>query len=251
MPDNTENIHEGHRKSVRERYIKSGSLEGYADHQILEMLLFYAIKRRDVNPLAHRLINRFGSLKAVLKADHADLMAQGLSESTATLLKLVGDIGIAIDMREAYETEIRTVDDAIGICHGLLFREQTETVALLCLDPKNRVTKIRFRTEGFADKVEALPKWVVDTALSGDAAAIIIAHNHPSGSVEPSSADRETTALLQSLLAPLGIKLFDHIIVTRDAGSSMMRSYVRTGILKERERGSREESEEILGSDVG
>ena len=67
MPDNTENIHEGHRKSVRERYIKSGSLEGYADHQILEMLLFYAIKRRDVNPLAHRLINRMLVKKAIIE----------------------------------------------------------------------------------------------------------------------------------------------------------------------------------------
>lgn len=235
MDEKTENIHEGHRKSVRERYIRRGSLDEYEDHQILEMLLFYAIKRRDVNPLAHRLINRFGSLKAVLKADHADLIAAGLSENTATLLKLVGDIGTAIDRREAYETTVKTLDDAFMVCHGLLFRETAEIVALICLDSKNRVKLIRTRTEGLNNKVEALPKWVVDTALSCSAAAVIIAHNHPSDNPEPSVSDRETTALLHRILTPIGIALYDHIIVTREACCSMMRGYTKSGMMLLRE----------------
>ncbi len=242
MDEKTDNIHEGHRKSVRERYIRRGNLDEYEDHQILEMLLFYAIKRRDVNPLAHQLINRFGSLKAVLKADHTDLVAAGLSENTATLLKLVGDIGAAIDRKTAYETVIKTVDDGIIACHGLLFREMTECVALLCLDSKNRVIKIRTRSEGFSDKVEALPKWVVDTALSNNASGVLLAHNHPSGNPEPSLSDKETTALLHHLLAPLGIALFDHIIVTRDACCSMMRSYTKTGMMELREKNDEEQN---------
>lgn len=244
MQNKSENIHEGHRKSVRERYIRRGNLDEYEDHQILEMLLFYAINRRDVNPLAHRLINRFGSLKMVLRADFSDLIAEGLSENTATLLKLVGDIGIAIDRRDAYETTIKSVDDALRVCHGLLFRQPSEGVILLCLDSRNRVVKIRFRTEGFNDKVEALPKWVVDTALSNNASAILLAHNHPSGNCEPSLSDKETTAILHRLLSPLGIALYDHIIVTKDACCSMMRSYIKTGMMELREHEAKETAQE-------
>ncbi len=250
MDGKAENIHEGHRKNVRERYIRRGNLDEYEDHQILEMLLFYAIKRRDVNPLAHRLINRFGSLKAVLKADHSDLVAAGLSENTATLLKLVGDIGAAIDRKAAYETVINTVDDAVTICHGLLFREAAESIALICLDSRNRVLRIRFRSEGFSDKVEALPKWVVDTAISSNAAAILLAHNHPSGKTEPSLSDKETTALFHQLLSSIGIELYDHIIVTRDACFSMMREYTKTGMMELREKGS-EEADSDAGRNAG
>lgn len=232
MRSKTENIHEGHRKSVRERYIRRGSLDEYDDHQILEMLLFYAISRRDVNPLAHRLINRFGSLKMVLRADFNDLLAEGISENTATLLKLVADIGPAIDRKEASELTIKTIDDALFACHRLLFRQAYESVLLLCLDSVNRVIKIRYRSEGLNDKVEALPKWVVDTALSNNASSVLLAHNHPSGNSEPSLKDKETTALLHRLLMPLGVKLFDHVIVTTDACSSMMHNYTKTGMME-------------------
>ena len=227
MGDKPENIHAGHRRSMRERYLKRGSLDDYADHQILEMLLFYAIPRRDVNPLAHRLINRFGSLKLVFKASVGDLMSEGLSESTAVLLKLVGDIGSAIDHSEVYDLEIINTDQAFKACHSLLFREDAEVFVELCLDSRNRVIKIAKRTDGFSDNVSAVPRWIVDTAISVKAAGVILAHNHPSGSVRPSQRDIETTAAIQNLLGTIGIAMHDHVIVTHDSCYSMIRGYQR------------------------
>ena len=247
MDSKTENIHEGHRKSVRERYIRRGSLDDYEDHQILEMLLFYAIKRRDTNPLAHRLINRFGSLKNVLNADFCDLLDAGLSENTATLLKLTGDIGASIDRRDAYSAVIHSVDDAMYACHGLLFRQPAEAIAILCLDTKNRVVKISIRSDGFASKVDAIPKWVVDTALSNNASSIILSHNHPSGTSQPSQQDWQTTIQLQTILQPLGVALLEHVIVTKNECFAMTRHYKKDDMLS-----SKDTNESVdMEADVG
>jgi DNA repair protein RadC len=221
------NIHEKHRERVRRAYIERGDLSGMHEHQILELILFYAIKRRDVNPLAHRLITCFGSLRGVLSASINELRGAGLSESTAVLLKLIGDVGYAMDRKEIVETVILNTNDAIDISHKLLFREQGESVAVICLDGKNRVSKVSVKNDGMADQVMALPKWIVDAALSSDAAALILAHNHPSGALEPSQMDKQTTAMLEKLLSPLGIALHDHIIVTREACYSMKRDYIK------------------------
>ncbi len=244
-----ENIHENHRERVRRAYVERGDLSGMHEHQILELLLFYAIKRRDVNPLAHRLIARFGSLKSVLRASIGELQSAGLSESTAVLLKLVGDIGYAIDRRDADERIITNTLDAFNVCFSLLFREKSEAVALLCLDGRHRVIRVCMKTDGMADKVNALPKWIVDAALSNDAPAVILAHNHPSGSIMPSAKDNETTTLLDGLLAPLGITLYDHIIVTRDSCYSMRRCFEKNMLEPEPEAEAEAEAEFCGGAD--
>lgn len=220
-----ENIHENHRERVRRAYIERGDLSGMHDHQILELILFYAIKRRDVNPLAHRLIDRFGSLKNVLRADVSELCAAGISESTAVLLKLIGDVGYAIDRSEVDDRLIESTADALEVCYKLLFRERNECVAVVCLDAKKRIVKIAIKSDGLTDKVNALPKWIVDTALKSGAHAVLLAHNHPSGKARPSGCDNETTAALENLLAQLSIKLYDHVIVTSTASYSMMRDF--------------------------
>ncbi|MBR3298478.1 MAG: hypothetical protein IKI64_04670 [Clostridia bacterium] len=220
-----ESIHENHRERVRRAYIEHGDLSGMHDHQILELILFYAIKRRDVNPLAHRLIDRFGSLKNVLRAGVDELCTAGLSESTAVLLKLVGDVGFAIDRREAEERTIETTNDALEVCYKLLYREKNECVALICLNAAKHISKISIKTDGLADKVSALPKWIVDTALKCGSHAVILAHNHPSGSIAPSQQDKATTSMLERLLAQLDIKLYDHVIVTQSVCYSMNRDF--------------------------
>ena len=221
------NIHENHRERVRRAYVERGDLSGMHEHQILELILFYAIKRRDVNPLAHRLIDRFGSLRGVLHASIGELRSAGLSESTAVLLKLIGDVGYAMDRKQIEETVVKNTNDALELCYKLLFRERRESIALVCLDAKSRVAKINVKTDGLNDRVNALPKWIVDAALSSNASALILAHNHPSGSLEPSQRDIETTAMLEKLLSPLGVALHDHVIVTQDACYSMKRDYTR------------------------
>ncbi|MBR5948578.1 MAG: hypothetical protein IKZ82_08055 [Clostridia bacterium] len=240
------NIHENHRERVRRAYIERGDLSGMHEHQILELILFYAIKRRDVNPLAHRLIDRFGSLRCVLRASIGELCSEGLSESTAVLLKLIGDVGYALDRREIDETVIKNTNDVLDVCYKLLFRERRECVALVCLDAKNRVTKIKVKTDGLNDQVSALPKWIVDAALSNDAPSLILTHNHPSGSLEPSQRDKETTAMLEKLLSPLGITLHDHVIVTQDACYSMKRDHVKN--MTEQGGEEEDENERIKGA---
>lgn len=225
MPQKTENIHEGHRARVRKSYIERGDLNGMHEHEILEMLLFYAYRRCDVNKRAHELINRFGSLKGVLSASIEELRAAGLNETTAVLLKLTGDIGKRIDRKKSGESVIRTTDDAIRACHGLLFREESEVFAVICLNVNKRVVRIATQTSGMSGRVAALPKWVVDCAISSNASAVVLAHNHPSGDVMPSNADRETTAMLERLLDSLGIAMYDNIVVTHNAGYSMRRDY--------------------------
>ncbi len=221
MDSKTESIHAGHRKRMREQYLKRGNLDGYDDHQILEMLLFYAIQRRDVNPLAHKLIDRFGSLRYVLEASVEELCEAGLSENSAVLLKLVHDVNAAVIKNESYNAEIKSVSDAIRICHGLLFSHKAETLLLLCLDVKNRIIKICTRTDKSSSSVSAVPKWIADAALSTNAYAVVIAHNHPSGSVEPSNSDVNTIKVIVDLLNTLDIKIYDNIIVTRDEGLSI------------------------------
>lgn len=108
MSDKTcSNIHEGHRKRLRESYIKSNGSDALRDHQLLELLLFYAIPRRDVNPLAHRLVNRFGSLRGVLEASFSELAEEGVSQSTAILIKLVGDINFRAKIADAAGKQLK------------------------------------------------------------------------------------------------------------------------------------------------
>ena len=220
-----ENIHAGHRKNMRGRYLENG-IGVFSEHQILEMLLFYAIARRDVNPLAHRLINRFGSLKAVLSAGVDELMKEGLSLNTAVLLRLTGDIGVEDEKKAAVETTVRNTNEAMLLCHSLLSREDNEAVALVCLDKNNRVIRTFTRSEGMSSSVGGLSKWILETALAAKATSVMIAHNHPSGSPEPSYEDTKTTELLEKLLRSVEISLLDHIIVTRNECYSLTRMHL-------------------------
>ena len=127
MSDKTcSNIHEGHRKRLRESYIKSNGSDALRDHQLLELLLFYAIPRRDVNPLAHRLVNRFGSLRGVLEASFSELAEEGVSQSTAILIKLVGDINFRAKIADADGKQLKNTDDAMDFCSALIAEEREE-----------------------------------------------------------------------------------------------------------------------------
>lgn len=213
--------HDGHRDRMRKRYLKQG-IDAFDDHQILELLLFYAIPRRDTNLIAHRLIDTFGSLGAVLDASPDALMqVEGIGESAAALLRLVP------------ETERRGAESRVA--HGVIrsprdaadfliprFRGRTEEALLLvCLDVKNRVTDYTFIGEGGPASVQVNTRKIVEKALLQRSSAVILSHNHPGGSEEPSREDLETTRLLHDTLAPLDITLFDHIIVAGEHFFSM------------------------------
>ena len=181
-------IHDGHREKMRRRFLETG-LEGFADHEALELLLYYAIPRRDTNPIAHALMERYDSLSGVLNAPVEDLeKVEGIGESAAILLSLVSRLSRKARIADASQETILNSSERAGAY--LLERfagERRELVFLLCLDRKGR--------------------------LLTSASAVILAHNHPSGVAVPSSSDEAATRQVAEALRTIGVRLVDHIVV--------------------------------------
>lgn len=216
-------MHEGHRKRMRDRFQKEG-LGGFAPHEALELLLFYGRARGNVNPLAHELIDAFGSLKGVLEARPEQLMTvKGVGEETATLISMI------VPLFRKYQACVReeqpcimSKDDAKNYCVSLLAGWRTERFYVICLSASCRVLGHRLISVGNLTEVAAYPRQVVETALNYNAHAVVICHNHPGGSMSPSADDVKTTRQIEALLTALEIRLMDHIIVSGDAAYSMV-----------------------------
>ena len=219
-------MHEGHRHRLRERFRLEG-LEHFAPHEVLELLLFYARARGDVNPLAHRLLETFGSLKGVLEAPVDQLCTvDGVGEETATLISLM------VPMFRRYELcvcekkpRLANYRDAEEYCKALLAGLRKERFYVISLSAQMRVIGVRLIGEGSLTEVPAYPRLVVEAALNHNAYSILLCHNHPSGNPQPSMGDITCTRELDGVLAPLGIALVDHIIV----GEGKMCSLVKLG----------------------
>lgn len=216
-------MHEGHRQRMRDRFRKDG-LDGFAHHEVLELLLFYGRARGDVNALAHELLDAFGSLKSVLEARPEQLMSvRGVGEETATLVSLM------IPLFRRYQacireekTHIVTKEEAKQYCVSLLAGWRTERFYALCFSTTHRLLGQRLIAAGSLTEVAAYPRLVIETALNYNAHEVILCHNHPGGSLNPSADDIAATRRLDALLSGLGIILLDHIIVSGDEAYSMM-----------------------------
>ena len=220
-----ENIHQGHREKMRQRFLKSG-LEGFADHEALELLLFYAIPRQDTNPIAHRLMERYGSLSAVLSAPAEDLKkVEGIGESAAVLLKAAGQIAQKARLSDA--TAQRPLTDVEAVGAYLLERYAGETHEMLyelCLDQKGKLLACKRLSEGSASSAALDIRKVVENAILTSASAVILAHNHPSGIALPSDDDCAATTQAARALQTIGVTLADHIVVADDDFVSMAQS---------------------------
>ncbi len=204
---------QGHRKRVRERYLRAG-LDTFQDYEALELLLFYAIPRKDTKATAKDLIDRFGSLPAVLDASPEELMAAGLSENAAILLKLVPGMNryYAISTAGADQT-VRSTADAGRILCAMFRHEQSESVRLLCLNAGGKVLKLEKLNKGDVNAVHFSIRKIVEKALSAKAVSVILAHNHPGGTLSPSREDLDATNAAKAALNTVGIQLLDHLIV--------------------------------------
>lgn len=218
--------HDGHRGRVRERFLKNG-LDGFADHEVLELLLFYAIPVRDVNPLAHRLLDTFGSLAGVLDAPAAELArVEGSGETTAALLTLIPQLARRYAISgQSFEGAVRSSEDAGRVMLPYFVGETREAVYVACLDGKRRVIGCRLMGRGGNTGAGLNVRQVVEYAVDARAAAVIVAHNHPSGVAVPSGEDREATEELARALRLVDVELTDHLVVAdgdfvsmRDAG---------------------------------
>lgn len=209
--------HTGHRQRMRQQLFTSG-MDSLSDVQVLEVLLYYAIPRADTNPIAHRLLSRFGSLSGVLEAAPQELLqVEGMGEASAQLIALIPQLERRHFIDRSGPAKILNSTSKCGqylvpFFHG----EQEEVVYLLCLDAKCKVLACVPVHRGSITSAAISVRKIVQTALNQNAASVVLAHNHPSGYALPSPEDLETTRTLQGALQAVGIALADHIIVADD-----------------------------------
>lgn len=215
-------IHEGHRQRVKSEFLARG-LEGMSDHRALELLLFYAIPRGDVNPLAHELINYFGDLAGVFNATYDQLLeVKGVGENLATLIKLLPALaGRYLERRTEIDGQLLTSWQFRELLMPLFFGARNEMAWLVCMDGKNKLITYRKLGEGIADQVAIVTRKVMETALSCNATKVALAHNHVSGVAMPSASDLHTTQELRKVLKQVSIELVDHFIIADDDMVSM------------------------------
>lgn len=219
------NIHTGHRQRTKSEFLVTG-LEGWPDHKVLELLLFYAIPQGDVNPLAHSLIDRFGSLAGVFHATFDQLRSvKGVGENTAALILLMPALGgrylqKQTDMKEIYKTSWQFRD----LLEPEFFGARNEKVYLVCLDGKMKLLNLRKLGEGVVDSASVTTRKVLETALACNASVVVLAHNHVSGLAIPSTDDVATTRQLARSLQQVGILLYDHFILAEGDMVSMRES---------------------------
>lgn len=215
------NLHEGHRSRLRERFIKDGA-KSFEPHNLLELLLFYAIPRRDTNELAHRLIQRFGDVKSVLTAPHEELCGvDGVSDYTATLIRLCGELGAKCFSGEKKSVRRFNDYDEIGEYLVDLYQGITEeTVYLLLLSADSTVLKVMPLFTGNVNSISLKIRDIVSLAIRINCTTVVMAHNHPGGIAFPSSDDLSTTHFVYNALAVNDIELLEHFVI---AGKSYRR----------------------------
>lgn len=222
-------MHEGHRQRLRQTFLMQGA-DAFFDHQALELLLTYALPRRDTNALAHTLIDTFGSLQNVLNADVHDLMRiDGVGEQAAILLSLAGSLPRRFQQENPLGRRIATPADATGFCRSLFNAQRYETIYVVSLDKNLRVLYCDKLSSGTLTETAVYPRLVVESALRHGAHSLLLTHNHPSGDPRPSKADIDATLLILRALEPIGIKLHDHIIISRGDAYSMTRGALLSG----------------------
>ena len=207
---------EKHRQRLRDEY-KAGGIEALSDVHALELLLFHAVPRKDMNPVAHELMKEFGSLKGVLDAPLSALTkVEGVGESTALLIKLVGDIRRKAEISAADRASICSTDDAKVFCRAHLEGLSAERFFVASLNSRNVVINSKFLEEGVVNSVNIDIRKLAEFALSSNAVSVIVAHNHPGGGCRPSEADIKLTKSVNNALSAIGINLLDHIIIASE-----------------------------------
>ena len=208
------NYHDGRRDRMRERYTRHG-LDNFTDHEVLEVLLYYSVARRDTNELAHKLLNDFGSLDVLFEADPLDIKRiSGVSEQTAVLISMVPHLAGRYYNAKFAKKAVLDSSDLIGaFCISLFSGKNYECFYCICLDNRRKLIAAAKISEGTVNEVNVYPRRAAQEALKYNAVCVVLAHNHPSGDSEPSADDFRATATIKSALHPLGIETLDHIIV--------------------------------------
>ncbi len=219
-------LHDGHRNRLRERFLREG-LDGFNEHQVLEMLLFYCLPRKNTNEIAHELIRRFGSLASVLEASILELQeVPGVGEQAATFLKFSAAFSrYYMVSRSNAPGKSLTSTEAWSECLMPHFLGKTnEIVYLLCLDAKGKQLCCKMVNEGSVNTAGIQVRKLVEVALNSNASFAILAHNHPSGVALPSGDDVATTKTVATALRAVDVILLDHMIFAENDSISLVQS---------------------------
>nr|CRH07853.1 Putative DNA repair protein RadC [Candidatus Magnetococcus massalia] len=231
-PKDNNHLHKGHRDRLRSRFLRDG-LDGFEDHQVLELALFYALPRRDTNKIAHRLLKRFGSLSAVLEADPVDMATiEGMGDGAAAFLSMLP----ALTRRYQHDRATRDMpalnrpvsvrDYVVPLMAG----RSEEVFYILCLDVQCRLLFPALVSEGTIRQATVHPRSVVEEVIRHKAANVILAHNHPSGVAKPSEDDILLTSRLMQALTPIDVKVLDHLIIAGE----LSYSFAQEGMMPKR-----------------
>lgn len=215
-------IHDGHRDRLKQKFLRHG-LDSFEDHEVLELLLFYAIPRCDTNPIAHRLINEFGSLTGVIDASAEELCrVEGIGPSAAAMILLFREAF------ERYHTEkyekplvLNSLEDIVAYLEPLFFNEQKEKAVALYVNGRREVLGCVTISKGSIVGADANARDIAENAFRLNATGVILAHNHPAGDAFPSSQDTSATGTLVKSLWPMSIELADHLIFSPKSYFSM------------------------------
>lgn len=211
-----------HRKRLRARFTETGG-QGVAEYELLELVLFRAIGRQDVKPLARRLLDTFGDLARVVSAPPARLkQVHGVGDAVVMELKLMEAVAQRMARSRVIQRPVLSSWNALlDYCHTVMAHAEQEHFRILFLDRKNVLVADEEQAKGTVDHVPVYPREVVKRALELGASALILVHNHPSGDPTPSSADIDMTRQIMQACAVLGITLHDHLIIGKSREVSL------------------------------
>jgi len=193
-------------------------LDNFEPHQVLELILFYSIPRKDTNEIAHELLNKYGSISRVFEADIGDLMkTPGIGENSAFILSMIPSLARRYfkdkwGTKPVIDSSTTAGQYAVSLFAGRMY----EAFYLICLDSQNRVNFPELIQEGTINESPVYPRLIVEAALRHQSNSVILAHNHPGGSMKPSQADIEVTDRIRIALEAISIHVIDHIIVAGD-----------------------------------
>ncbi|MEO0794108.1 MAG: DNA repair protein RadC [Verrucomicrobiota bacterium] len=217
--------HSGHRARLRERFA-TGGFDHFADHEVVELLLTLCIPRRDVKPLAKTLLARFGSLKGILDTPIEELRCiDGIGEVTPVALRIIKETMLLYLRQEAEERpSYDSVDALVDLWRARLGELSHEVFEVAYLDNSYRLMKngIERLEEGVANRASVYPQKVARAALQRHAVYVVVAHNHPTGELEPSPQDIRLTEAIKTACDAVGIQLLDHLIATSDDATSFL-----------------------------
>ena len=214
----------GHRKRLRERYVKNG-YEALQDYEIIELLLTFVKQRVDTKPLAKQLIKKYGTIEEILKADIKDLKeTEGIGDITAVFLNFIGDIAACSfkDKAEKQKISFKNKNQLISYLRNDIGFSKNEEFKVLFLNSVNEIIETEILFTGTIDKSAVYPRKILERALYHNARSIVFVHNHPSGNVSPSEKDIELTEEMKKFFKIVDINVLDHIIITKNSHFSFL-----------------------------